>query len=113
MLSHKVTESPSHCVWSPLLRQLPHVLPVLLDPASELGGALAREGAGIRDRASLAHVVAQEILTIGVGLHVVDVDLLHAKVAVAVATVVRFVSLGHLAPQVRGGRASITTHEAR
>src|SRR5258705_4987372 len=71
--------------------ELPDVLPVVLDVLSDLGGALSGQGAGVGDRATRAHVVAHDVLARRISLHVVEVDLLHAELADAVAPVVWFV----------------------
>src|SRR5206468_4741285 len=60
---------------------LPYVLPVVLDALTDLGGALPREGARVGDRAARAHIVAHDVLSLRISLHVVEVDLLHAELA--------------------------------
>src|SRR5689334_1983214 len=56
--------------------ELLHDLAILLDRLADLGGALAREGARVGHRAADADVVAHDVGAIGIGLHIVQIDLL-------------------------------------
>src|SRR4051794_29240388 len=70
------------------IAELLHVLAVLLDGFADLGGALAGEGARVGHRTADADVVAHDVGALRIGLDVVEVHLLHAEVAGAVASVV-------------------------
>src|SRR5689334_6036008 len=73
------------------IAELLHVLAILLDGVADLGGALTREGTGVGHRTAESHVIAHDVGALGIGLHIVEVHLLHAELAGFVASVVGLV----------------------